>query len=162
MQNAQTQSSPLHEGLFSGPLATAAATTRTSGAMHGLVMSGLLVLALGCIDDDEGSATAAICPSNNTLTYDSFGEDFMASYCTRCHSSEREGSARNDAPSEHDFDTLAGVLSSADEIDEHAAAGPEAVNTFMPPNGDTPSEEERRRLGQWLACELRSDDGGSP
>ena len=33
-----------------------------------------------------------------------------------------------------------------------AAAGPDAVNTLMPPDGDKPTEEQRRQLGQWLAC----------
>jgi uncharacterized membrane protein len=77
----------------------------------------------------------------------------MASYCTRCHSSSLQGAARNGAPSDHDFDSLAGIQAMAEHIDEWAAAGPERVNTAMPPSGSKPSEAERRQLGEWLACD---------
>jgi hypothetical protein len=40
-----------------------------------------------------------------------------------------------------------------DHIDETSAAGPAATNTSMPPTGTKPTEEERRNLGIWLACE---------
>jgi uncharacterized membrane protein len=110
-------------------------------------------------DDHEGSASGATCPADNTLTYDNFGRDFMSKYCTKCHSST--ATDRHGAPANHDFDTLAGILPMADHIDEHAAAGPNAVNTEMPPEGETaPSEDERRKLGQWLACETEEDDAG--
>jgi len=104
--------------------------------------------------DEGGMPPGATCPSDNTLTYETFGEDFMASYCTRCHSSKLEGAARNGAPLDHDFNSLVGVLSVAEHIDEYAAAGPDAVNEVMPPDGEAPSAEERELLGQWLACEL--------
>ncbi len=39
-----------------------------------------------------------------------------------------------------------------DDIDTIAAAGPDAVNTEMPPDTPAPTEEERRKLGEWLAC----------
>jgi hypothetical protein len=107
-------------------------------------------------DEGGGMATGATCPSDNAPTYETFGEGFMASYCTRCHSSELEGDARNGAPLDHDFDSLVGVVSVAEHIDQYAAAGPDALNTEMPPNGDTPSQEEREMLGQWLACELEA------
>jgi uncharacterized membrane protein len=112
--------------------------------------------------DDEGTASGATCPAGNTLTYDNFGRDFMSKYCTKCHSSTVTGDARHGAPAGHDFDTLAGILAVADHIDEHAASGPNATNTEMPPEGETaPSKEEREKLGQWLACETEDDDGGS-
>jgi|GEM_PF-5129608 len=31
---------------------------------------------------------------------------------------------------------------------------PDAVNEFMPPNGDKPTLEERQQLGEWVACEV--------
>jgi hypothetical protein len=40
----------------------------------------------------------------------------------------------------------------SEHIDEQAAAGPDHVNTSMPPSGPRPSEAERRQLGEWLAC----------
>ena len=100
----------------------------------------------------EGVETGSICPSNSTLTYETFGQDFMESYCVRCHDSQKTGDARMNAPLEHDFDTLEGVMLVADHIDEFAAAGPDAINEVMPPDGDKPSIAERRQLGEWLAC----------
>lgn len=117
----------------------------------------LLVAAGACGDPDgsesEGGPTGSVCPDDSTLTYETFARDFMAQYCTRCHGSGVSGSARNGAPSDHDFDTLEGLRAThVDHIDEGAAAGPERVNTGMPPSGPRPSEAERRQLGEWLAC----------
>ena len=47
---------------------------------------------------------------------------------------------------------MQGVRLVANHIDRYAAAGPDAVNEIMPENGDAPSEAERRKLGEWLAC----------
>lgn len=106
-------------------------------------------------DDSQPTPTGSTCPSDSTLTYDNFGAPFMDAYCTRCHSSELVGGDRHGAPSDRNFDTLEGIIDSAERIDKQAAAGPDAVNTFMPRDGgDAPSEEERRDLGEWLACEL--------
>lgn len=99
-----------------------------------------------------GSDSGATCPSGSTLTYANFGRNFMSMYCTRCHSSTLSGSARQGAPSDHDFDDLAGIQTMSDHIDEHAAAGPRGVNESMPPSGAMPTREERERLGEWLAC----------
>jgi mono/diheme cytochrome c family protein len=113
-----------------------------------------LALLAGCSSDEaDGGATGSVCPPSSTLTYDSFGEAFMARYCVRCHSSPLTGSARNGAPSDHDFDTLEGLHATEPEhIDEQAAAGPDNVNTAMPPGDPRPSEAERRELGEWVAC----------
>lgn len=122
----------------------------------------LALLAFACGDDHEaceaghgheGSPTNSTC-EGSTLTYENFGRDFMEAYCTRCHSSELSGEEeRQCAPAGHDFDSLDGILLVRDHIDEHAAAGPDAVNDGMPPSGIRPTEEERRDLGTWLACE---------
>ena len=78
----------------------------------------------------------------------------MEDYCTRCHSSALVGAARNGAPSDHNFDTLANIHDTAlEHIDEEAAAGPDHVNTSMPPSGPRPTEAERQKLGEWLACD---------
>jgi mono/diheme cytochrome c family protein len=119
-----------------------------------------LVAVSSCGSDSEGSAsggpTGALCPTTSDLAYDSFdngfGRAFMEQYCTRCHSSMLAGAARNGAPSDHDFDSLAGIRMASEHIDEQAAAGPDHVNTSMPPSGPRPSEAERRQLGEWLAC----------
>ncbi len=103
----------------------------------------------------EGATSGAACPPDSALTYETFGQAFMSSYCTECHASSRRGVRRQGAPSDHDLDTLEGVRETeAGHIDESAAAGPAHVNTAMPPAsfGRQPSEDERRKLGEWLAC----------
>jgi hypothetical protein len=116
--------------------------------------AALILFAPACGgEDEEGSETGATCPADSTLTYESFGAPFFDAYCTRCHSSEVAVPDRGGAPTDVNFDTLDGILAEADEIDEVAAAGPDAVNTFLPPSDPRPSEAERRQLGEWLACE---------
>ncbi|HET7542387.1 MAG TPA: hypothetical protein VFK05_21105 [Polyangiaceae bacterium] len=108
-------------------------------------------------EGSEGNATGSMCPPSSDLTYDSFGRDFMASYCTRCHSSTLSGAARNGAPADHNFDTLSGIVTMAEHIDENAAAGPAATNTTMPPAAPVPTHDERLLLGEWLACETAKE-----
>jgi uncharacterized membrane protein len=130
-----------------------------------LLVSFLVALgSISCGEDDplcaeeehehehEGTASGAMC-NGSTLTYENFGRAFMETYCTRCHSSSLSGDARNCAPSDHNFDTLDEIITYRDHIDEAAAAGPGSVNTAMPPSGTPPTEQERRDLGTWLACE---------
>ena len=102
----------------------------------------------GC--DAPGHATGAAC--DPALTWDNFGADFMQRYCTSCHSSRVSGGQRHGAPVDHDFDMLSGVQLATDHIDESAAAGPQAINTYMPPYGPMPTTGEREQLGRWLAC----------
>ena len=117
-----------------------------------------LVLLLACNTDDPGPSarlpTESLCPPDSTLDWDNFGRAFMESYCTSCHSSELEGAARHGAPSFHDFDTRFGVKGVASHVDSSSAAGPAATNIAMPPSGRTPSVDERRLLGEWLACDV--------
>lgn len=103
-------------------------------------------------DEPEGTPSGATCPANSELTYDSFVKPFADKYCTRCHASSLSGAARQCAPLDHDCDSEAGILKIAEHIDEVAAAGPDAVNSAMPPSGPMPTEAERRQLGEWLAC----------
>ncbi len=107
----------------------------------------------GC-DGDEGQATGATCPQGSTLTYDSFGKGFMSAYCTSCHASTLTGAARQRAPGDHNFDTLALIKQNPlSHLDAQSAGGPKAVNTIMPPRGSrAPTEAERKQLGEWLAC----------
>jgi hypothetical protein len=104
-------------------------------------------------DDEEiGTPSGAVCPDDSTLTYANFGQQFMEDYCTRCHSRDRMGADRHDAPLDHDFDWYMGILFVSDHIDQMAAAGPDSVNTMMPLDEPRPSMEEREKLGEWLAC----------
>lgn len=124
--------------------------------LRALVLVGVVVVVLvvgGCgRDEHAGVASGAVCPTPQTLSYASFGKAFFASYCLRCHSVGKGGSARNGAPSDHNFDELAVIQGLAAHIDGYAAAGPAATNTAMPTDDPRPSLEERMKLGAWLAC----------
>jgi uncharacterized membrane protein len=109
------------------------------------------VAAAGCGGGQTGP-TGSTCPTASTLTYQSFGQSFMKSYCTRCHASTLSGPARHDAPLGQDFDTQAGVQRSLADIDRTAAAGPKGTNTSMPQGSPSPSDAERKQLGEWIAC----------
>ena len=97
-----------------------------------------------------GSPTEATCDPR--LTYDNFGQAFMTTYCTRCHSSEVAGGQRRGAPDDHDYDTREGVQADPTHIELASAMGPAAKNSRMPPYGAMPTDHERELLGQWLAC----------
>ena len=112
----------------------------------------LALAAAGCGESVFGEPTEATCPQGSTLTWTNFGQKFMSDYCTRCHDSKLKGSARQGAPSFHDFDTQSGVLVVREHIDETTASGPAGTNDSMPPDGPKPTLEERQKLGEWLAC----------
>lgn len=137
-----------------------------------LWVSGLL-LAAACGSDDGGDdhgdhshgepddhhgepvgpPSGAVCPTGGgTLTYENFGKQFFADYCLSCHSSKVKGAARMSAPDDHNFDTLAEIDLLIDHVDQKAAKGPSSTNLSMPPSGKRPTEEERAKLGEWLAC----------
>ena len=88
----------------------------------------------------------AECPPDSELTYQNFGEEFMAQNCQRCHASDAD--SRHGAPSTIHFDTLEEVRMRRTRIFLRAAAG----NTSMPPGPDDPPDEERDLLAEWLAC----------
>lgn len=125
-----------------------------------LVLSSLVWTSCGSdgTDDDDGDdqqvgdGSGATCPQGSTLTYANFGQAFMDSYCLRCHSSTLTGGGRIGAPANINFDTQAEIQALAELIDEEAAAGPDNVNTDMPPSAPRPTQDERLKLGEWLAC----------
>lgn len=106
-------------------------------------------------EDPVGVPSGAECPSGSTLTYSNFGEQFFESYCLRCHSSDVSGNARMGAPADHDFDTLGEIELFQEHIDQLAAFGPDSENDAMPPGGASPSDDERLKLGEWIACGLK-------
>jgi uncharacterized membrane protein len=132
-----------------------------SNRLRLLCTAAVVTLVASCGDDHDdghghgtttGVATKSVCPTTQTLTYDNFGQSFMAMYCLRCHSANVTGAARAGAPTDHNFDERNRIQTFAAHIDEQAAAGPAATNVAMPPSDPKPSEEERRKLGEWLAC----------
>lgn len=87
------------------------------------------------------------CPKDSPLTADNFGGPFMLSHCTGCHHSSLGEDERAGAPVGVDFDKLGDVRDHADRIWARAAD----ENATMPPLGG-PAQDERARLGEWLAC----------
>lgn len=118
-----------------------------------------LVLA-ACTDDDMAmnevpTFTQSTCPTTDPPTYDNFGRTFFETYCTKCHDAAKPPGMRGGAPAAMNFDTLAGIRMFTSQIDQQAAIGPKATNRFMPGgNGPLPSDDERRRLGEFVACEV--------
>ncbi len=110
----------------------------------------VLSLIAGCTSSPSG----ATCPDSNAPTYGSFGQTFMAKYCTDCHSATAAN--RHAAPSGINFDSMDDIRAHLDDIDVDAAAGPNATNTAMPQLDakvtQAPTRAEREELGQWLAC----------
>ncbi len=119
------------------------------------LLFALVISTAAC--DEGGDPTGSTCPTTAAPTYQSFGQGFMATYCTSCHSGASTN--RHGAPSDMNFDTEAEVKKHADAIDTWAAAGPDATNTLMPEIGGTvtmkPSQTEREQLGQFIACEMQ-------
>ena len=84
-------------------------TSKSTPSRYGAVavslhwISVLLIIVLlglaACVDATGGPPTGATCPPDGTtLTYDSFGAPFMATYCTRCHATTLRGADRQGAP----------------------------------------------------------------
>jgi uncharacterized membrane protein len=109
-----------------------------------------------CGGDEQGVDTGSTCPPTDPPTYASFGADFFTRYCLDCHSETRRGADRHDAPLTIDFDTRSLVRENTSRIDRQAASGPAAHNLLMPPSDfdPRPTDEERVRLGQYIACEI--------
>jgi uncharacterized membrane protein len=124
---------------------------------HRRVRLAFLVLfaIAGCTDAPEGKDTGSTCPPTDKPDYASFGMMFFQTYCLDCHSQSKMGDARNDAPITIDFDTRSLVRENTSNIDKQAAWGPSAMNTIMPPEGEPqPTDAERIRLGEYIACEV--------
>jgi uncharacterized membrane protein len=67
--------------------------------------------------------------------------------CLRCHSAQVTGARRNDAPEGVNFDTYE-ELATAAEIASYMVE-----SRLMPsPDGEGPTEAQRRELYEWTAC----------
>lgn len=107
-----------------------------------IVGLSLAALLPGC-GEEEGEPTGSTCPTDSTLTYETFGQAFFATNCLSCHASA--------GPESPKYDTVEQIRANADDIDRQAASGPAATNTIMP-EGASVATEERKKLGEWLAC----------
>jgi cytochrome c5 len=64
------------------------------------------------------------------LTYASFGMDFFATFCGRCHAWTQESA----------------------QLDGDLLAGAAGTSTAMPPSAPFPTPGQRMQLVQWIAC----------
>jgi hypothetical protein len=119
----------------------------------------LVVFLAGCPEEPLfGPPTQSVCPPAQTLSYENFGKPFVEKYCTDCHDSHKSGADRHGATSFHDFDTIYGIRAVYEHIDFTAAAGPTGVvNDSMPNEDPYPTVDERKQLGEWIACEMPTD-----
>ena len=109
----------------------------------------------GGLANEVPTFTESKCPPTDAPTYDNFGRVFFESYCTKCHDSAKPAGMRGGAPLAINFDTRAGIRMFTSQIDQQAAIGPNATNRFMPGgSGPLPTDDERRRLGEYIACEV--------
>lgn len=99
------------------------------------------------------SLAARPCPSDSVLTWENFGQPYVTSWCTSCHSSALDEEHRAQAPLDINFDDLDGVRAHAERV--WARSGDQ--NNTMPPAGVAPGIE-RAQLGEWLACGAKSRD----
>ncbi|HMJ12187.1 MAG TPA: hypothetical protein VK524_12270, partial [Polyangiaceae bacterium] len=88
----------------------------------------------------------ATCSSGSELTYENFGQPFFLSWCSGCHAEDLTESERAGAPPSLNFDELSTIRGHNERIVERAV-----THKTMPPAGGPP-EDERQRLGEWLAC----------
>jgi len=114
-------------------------------AIHVLV-GALGFTALAACAKETSLEDVSCPPAGSTLTYESFGRDFLATNCQTCHAGgtyDRKG-----APSGYDFGTVEDVRRWRSRIFARAAAD----NVTMPPGPDDPPASERAKLAEWLAC----------
>jgi hypothetical protein len=116
--------------LFSG-------VTRHMGRVG--VLALLAALAGGCAGSGEplsmDADTDAAPPGDGgacdpSVTYASFGQAFLGTYCNRCHGFDQQSAQ------------IGGTSISA-------AAG---TGTFMPPTDPKPTPAQRQELAAWIAC----------
>jgi len=101
-----------------------------------------------------GTPSGSVCPTTDPPTYASFGDAFFETNCRGCHSAN--ATSRHGAPGDQNYDSEAEIKRHASDIDVEAAAGPDATNDAMPEIGSVvrtaPTQAERERLGEYLAC----------
>lgn len=98
-----------------------------------------LCLALGACTSAESTGitySTLTCPTDSTLTYETFGQSFIADNCLECH-------AGKERPR---LDSQAQVAANASKILQ------EAVYTTAMPQDSSMTTAEREMLGEWIKC----------
>ncbi|HEY6559327.1 MAG TPA: hypothetical protein VI072_18710 [Polyangiaceae bacterium] len=123
---------------------------RSSPEGHARVaLAGCVLLASAlsaCGSDSSSTGEPLTCGSDANLTYENFGQPFFLSWCSGCHGADLRENERAGAPPQLNFDELETIRTHSERILDRAV-----THTTMPPAGGPP-EDERRRLGEWLAC----------
>ena len=101
---------------------------------------------------DSGVPAEEAEASCDALTWETYGEGYLRSWCTGCHHSALDGDDREGAPDGVDFDTKDRTLELAERIVARATGD---APSMPPVGGSTPAEQER--LKRWLACEDARD-----
>jgi len=91
-----------------------------------------------CTADTSTGITASdiTCPTDSTLTYASFGAAFLADNCLACHTSKERPAL-----------TTQGAVQA-----NKASINAVAVTSSQLPQDASLAIEERKLLGEWLAC----------
>jgi len=103
---------------------------------------------------DAGQRSDAALPAADTsdcssLTYESFGKKFVATYCTSCHSGTSASSALGGVA----LDSLANIQKNKAYLKKVTAPRPNGVEPRMPKGGnDALTDEERVKFGAWVDC----------
>lgn len=97
-----------------------------------------LLLTVGCTGAESTGITASTlqCPTDSTLTYETFGESFISDNCLECHASKEKPL----------LNTQAQVQANASKILE------EAVYTTAMPEDGSMTTAQREMLGEWIKC----------
>jgi hypothetical protein len=106
----------------------------------------------GSTDPGSGEAdSGAPLDCEDAGTWATTGHPLMLSWCTGCHSSQREGSDRHGAPADVNLDSLEGFSASAGRSLARMEAG------TMPAGGGL-SDPELRQLRAWVDCGLEGEE----
>lgn len=100
------------------------------------VLSLLLAPLAACSTSAQSTGIEQLsCAPDSTLTYDNFGKESIHAHCMSCHDTESPA-----------LGSLAQIRSRANQILDAAV-----YTNAMPEDSDM-TLEERRLLGEWLAC----------
>jgi hypothetical protein len=106
-----------------------------------------------CSDGDNDTTDGGPCPTE--LTWSNFGDPFLTTWCTGCHSSTLPDDFRGGAPLGVNFDTLEGVRTWSENIANrtYGSAG------GMPPAGEA---DDLDLLEEWITCGMPGEDLDPP